>query len=37
MELVKTDFGQYGTDVFTEEAEKLIAEHNTSEVTIHEQ
>lgn len=35
MEVAKDHFGQYSTHIFTREAEKIIDEHNTSEVISH--
>ena len=32
MTLDKTAFGQYSTELFTEEAEKIISEHDTKKV-----
>ena len=34
-ELEKATFGQYSTELFTSEAEKIIANHNTSQVCIN--
>jgi len=34
-ELEKATFGQYSTELFTREAEKIIANHNTSQVDIN--
>ena len=30
--VLKTEFGKYSTNIFTDEAERIINEHNTSEV-----
>jgi len=34
-ELEKATFGQYSTELFTSEAEKIIANHDTSQVCIN--
>ena len=35
MENVKTEFGQYSTEIFTTRAEKVINEHDKTKVLRH--